>query len=199
MNQVKSKDSNSKQGSELLEAVGGLEAAQAIVNGAPDKTADFYVEDINEYCSIEFGSYFSKESNDWEDSDYHTESELREAYESVFSLSDLRTAIAGQDYASKPSSNLYPFCTLCSCWDGGSQCNCEPEIPVRADEAEILLQCAACTTKDHDLTVLRKLQASSLSIYAGRVYRQQTQILIYEVIIGALIIACVGLFLWGLK
>ena len=75
----------------------------------------------------------------------------------------------------------------------------EPQILVRADEAEILPTCTACVIKDHDLTVLRKLQASSLSIYAARVHRQQTHILIYEVIIGALIIACVILFLWGLK
>lgn len=75
----------------------------------------------------------------------------------------------------------------------------EPQILVRPDEAEILPQCAACTTKDHDLKALRKLQASNISIYAGRVHSQQTQIMLREIIICVLVIAWIGLFLWGLK
>ena len=188
--------------SQILEAVGGLEAAQAIVNDAP-AGADFtaVLESESHYFRECEGRILTDGFECWQDSGYSDFDKLKLEYEGFnwFYVSDLRNAIAGQDCASKPSTNLYPFCTLCSCWDGGSQCNCEPEIPVRADEAEILPTCTACVIKDHDLTVLRKLQASSISIYAGRVHRQQTQILIYEVIIGALIIACVGLFLWGLK
>lgn len=74
-----------------------------------------------------------------------------------------------------------------------------PAVLVRPDEAEILPQCTACATKDHDLKALRKLQAGNISIYAGRVHSQQTSIMIREIIIVMLIVVCIALFLWGLR
>ena len=96
----------------------------------------------------------------------------------------------------KPVEWLDIYCQ--ECWEQHSAVL--PTVLVRPDEAEILpAPCATCAVKDHDLTVLRKLLAGNLSTYAKRVHSQQTHILIYEVIIGALIVACVILFLWGLK
>ena len=73
-----------------------LEQLQEIVDGAPDKTADYFIADKNarEYHSLEFGSYFSSELGEWEDSDFRTESELKNIYRNVLKLSDIRAELA---------------------------------------------------------------------------------------------------------
>ncbi|MFW1853468.1 hypothetical protein ACG9XR_23245 [Acinetobacter guillouiae] len=81
----------------LIEKVGGIEKAREIVSGAPDKTADTYVADTDTYFSAEFGSYFNHAEFDWLDSDYKFYAEIRDNYETVFWLKDLRTAIAEHD------------------------------------------------------------------------------------------------------
>lgn len=68
-----------------------------IVSGAPDRTADTYVADTDTYFSAEFGSYFDHAEFDWLDSDYKSYAEIRDNYETVFWLKDLRTAIAKHD------------------------------------------------------------------------------------------------------
>ena len=72
------------------------EQLQEIVDGAPDKTADYFIADKNarEYHSLEFGSYFSSELGEWEDSDFRTESELKNIYRNVLKLSDIRAELA---------------------------------------------------------------------------------------------------------
>lgn len=74
-----------------------IEQMREIVDGAPDKTADTYVADIDTYFSAEFGSYFDHTEFDWLDSDYKSYAEIRANYETVFWLKDLRTAIAKHD------------------------------------------------------------------------------------------------------
>lgn len=75
-----------------------IEQMREIVDGAPDKTADTYVADIDTYFSAEFGSYFDHTEFDWLDSDYKSYAEIRANYETVFWLKDLRTAIAKHDF-----------------------------------------------------------------------------------------------------
>lgn len=74
-----------------------IEQMREIVEGAPDRTADTYVADTDTYFSAEFGSYFDHAEFDWLDSDYKSYAEIRDNYETVFWLKDLRTAIAEHD------------------------------------------------------------------------------------------------------
>jgi hypothetical protein len=66
-----------------------FDALDKILERTPDPTADFYVADTDTYFSLETGTYFSHEQQAWLDSDYRTEQELRENYESVFNLLDV--------------------------------------------------------------------------------------------------------------
>lgn len=70
-----------------------IEGSQDVLDNAPN-TATHYVMDTDTYFSVEFGSYFSHSTADWEDSDYRTEQELVEAYEIVLNLSKLKEQLA---------------------------------------------------------------------------------------------------------
>lgn len=74
-----------------------IEQMREIVSGAPDRTADTYVADTDTYFSAEFGSYFDHAEFDWLDSDYKSYAEIRDNYETVFWLNNLRTAISEHD------------------------------------------------------------------------------------------------------
>lgn len=162
----------------ILKAVGGLEAAQKIVDEAP-KDAEYLLHRAGTYYKVREGIVWACHKNPpiW-----ILSARKLDCFESAdfIRLGEIHGAIIDH-------------------YESNTVRREAPQILVRPDEAEILPQCAACATKDHDLNALRKLQASNLSIYAGRVHSQQTHILIYEVIIGVLVIALIGLVLWGLK
>lgn len=73
----------------LIEKCGGYEAANQLLERAPDPTADHYVGDNKTYYSMQFGSYFCADEQDWLDSDYRTSDELKAAYKEVIDLDAL--------------------------------------------------------------------------------------------------------------
>ena len=218
MNQVKSKDSNSRQGSELLEAVGGLEAAQAIVNDAPDGAElvlrpffNIYFKQLGSFnavawCPMLKRWYNPQKYNLMEDWCFKL-SDLRAAideYESNQRVADLKQRVEKAKASLSTFTYKPEVCIEEEPLSRFQSKHCSPrllehmqfDVPV---VPVIKPDCAECADKEHVLTVLRTLQCSNLSTYAKRVHRQQTHILIYEVIIGALIVTCIGLVLWGLK
>lgn len=96
-----------------------IEQMREIVDGAPDKTADTYVADTDTYFSAEFGSYFDHAEFDWLDSDYKSYAEIRDNYETVFWLKDLRTAISEHDSREFKVGDLVVYRKQCNLiWDG---------------------------------------------------------------------------------
>lgn len=68
---------------------------EKIWDGAPDSTATHCVMNTGvNYYSVDFGSVWDYDLDDWNDSDYRTEQELRDAYQSVLKLSDIRAELS---------------------------------------------------------------------------------------------------------
>lgn len=219
MNQVKSKDSIGKLGSDLLEAVDGLEAAQAIVNDAPEGAEYFSRTNTGNayYRQVQFG-YERWIDGLWCADDFNfgasginrliiNLSYLRTAideYESNQRVADLKQRVEKAKAALSTFNYKPEVCVEEETPELFQSKHCSPRLleHMKFDVSVVPVSkqgCTACATKDHDLKALRKWQASNLSIYAGRVHSQQTHILMREVIICVLVIACIGLVLWGLR
>lgn len=70
----------------------GLDRCYDMLNNKPDKTATHLIID-KFYFSIDFSSYYNDESQEWYDSDYHTEEELLDAYNHVINLDKLQNEL----------------------------------------------------------------------------------------------------------
>ena len=208
----------------ILKAVGGLEAAQKIVDSAPD-VAVYYRSSNETYYKFQEckGWFYSHLYEGW--STYPDLYNELKASENLIKLTDLRSAIAEtrmhsavaevEQFEKNKNQLIYgkstsdelgqnPICIEEEPLNLFQSKHCSPRLleHMKFDVSVVPVSkqgCTACATKDHDLKALRKLQASNLSIYAGRVHSQQTSIMIREIIIVMLIVVCIALFLWGLR